>query len=169
MKSKKGAIELSMTTIIVIVLGVTLLILGLVFVRGIFDKLGGLTEKSFLIADKELQDRIGASDRIYVPGVDFELEPGASTTITIGIQNLATNDEATPSTFKLEVKPGDEASKRLKVTLPPEQSLRIGQSKGLPLKVQLPEGSNPGTSYSLTIRVLKNKELYDEQSIFISV
>ena len=43
MLNKKGAIELSMTTIIVIVMGVTLLILGLIFVRGIF---GGLSDIS---------------------------------------------------------------------------------------------------------------------------
>ena len=43
MLNKKGAIELSMTTIIVIVIGVTLLILGLVFVRGVF---GGLKDIS---------------------------------------------------------------------------------------------------------------------------
>ena len=37
MVSKKGAIELSMTTIIVIVIGITLLTLGLTWVRGLMD------------------------------------------------------------------------------------------------------------------------------------
>ncbi len=43
---KKGAIELSMTTIIVIVIGVTLLILGLVFVRGIFTGLKDISDST---------------------------------------------------------------------------------------------------------------------------
>ena len=45
--TKKGAIELSMTTIIVIVLGVTLLILGFVFIKGIFGSLGGISDTTF--------------------------------------------------------------------------------------------------------------------------
>jgi hypothetical protein len=39
LKSKKGALELSMNTIIIIVIGITLLILGLTFVTGTFAKL----------------------------------------------------------------------------------------------------------------------------------
>src|SRR3989344_2269144 len=45
--TKKGAIELSMTTIIVIVLGVTLLILGFAFIKGIFGKLEGISSTTF--------------------------------------------------------------------------------------------------------------------------
>src|SRR3989344_9488083 len=44
--NKKGAIELSMTTIIVVVIGVTLLILGLVFVRGIFTGLKDVSDST---------------------------------------------------------------------------------------------------------------------------
>ena len=49
MESRRGAIELSMSTIIIVVLGVTLLILGLVFVRGMF---GGLSDISDTTMDK---------------------------------------------------------------------------------------------------------------------
>ena len=47
LKNKKGAIELSMTTIIVIVMGVTLLILGITFVRTIFTKIQNISETTF--------------------------------------------------------------------------------------------------------------------------
>ena len=52
--NKKGAIEMSMTTIIVIVLGVTLLILGLAFVRNIFLKTGGMSDEIFTQAQSQL-------------------------------------------------------------------------------------------------------------------
>jgi hypothetical protein len=63
MVSKKGAIELSMTTIIVIVIGITLLTLGLTWVRGIFDDLEGVTTDAF----DEAQGAIG--DLSQVEGV----------------------------------------------------------------------------------------------------
>ncbi len=53
-KGKKGALELSVNTIIVIVIGVTLLILGLVFVRGIFKQQTDLSAKAFEEANKQL-------------------------------------------------------------------------------------------------------------------
>ena len=52
--SKKGAIELSMTTIIVIVIGVTLLSLGLVWVRSTFSNIQGLTDDAFQNAKEEI-------------------------------------------------------------------------------------------------------------------
>ncbi|MBT4630627.1 hypothetical protein HOC06_00165, partial [Candidatus Woesearchaeota archaeon] len=47
MNNKKGAIEMSMTTIIVVVIGITLLSLGLVWVKTIFDNLQGTTVDAF--------------------------------------------------------------------------------------------------------------------------
>ena len=46
-KGKKGALELSVNTIVVIVIGVTLLILGLVFVRNIFTKIFSWISEDF--------------------------------------------------------------------------------------------------------------------------
>lgn len=54
MKSKKGAIELSMTTIIVIVLGVTLLILGGVFIKKIFGDTLEISDETFATAKSQL-------------------------------------------------------------------------------------------------------------------
>ena len=45
--SKKGAIELSMTTIIVIIMGITLLSLGLIWIRGTFSEITGLSKGAF--------------------------------------------------------------------------------------------------------------------------
>ena len=69
--NKKGAIEMSMTTIIVIVIGVTLLILGLIFVRGIFERIGGLSDQLFAQADNIIRDNMDASQKVYVHGAIF--------------------------------------------------------------------------------------------------
>ena len=60
MKNKRGAIELSVTTIIIVVIGITLLILGLTWVRGIFSNLEGLSDTTF----KKAQSLIGELENV---------------------------------------------------------------------------------------------------------
>ena len=168
MNSKKGAIELSMTTVIVIIIGVTLLTLGIVFVRNVFDKSIEIADNAFIIADKELQNRIGSTDKIYVPGVSFEIESGKATTITVGVQNFKTTDKES-SKFKLQVQPGDTESAALKIVAAPEQLINVGDIKGMPVEVGIPKGAPPGKTYSLVINVLKDGQPYDSQSILVKV
>jgi len=75
-KDKKAAIEMSITTIIVIVLGVTLLILGLAWIRNLFGKIGGLTEEAFRVAEQEIQERMATDQKFYIPGTEFEVKIG---------------------------------------------------------------------------------------------
>ncbi|MEK6907190.1 MAG: hypothetical protein AABW45_01565, partial [Nanoarchaeota archaeon] len=60
LKNKKGALELSINTIVVIVIGVTLLTLGLVFVRGIITKTTDLSDKAFQDANEQLDSLSGS-------------------------------------------------------------------------------------------------------------
>ncbi len=64
-KGKKGALELSVNTIVVIVIGVTLLTLGLVFVRGIITKANDLSDKAFEDANTQL-DSLGGNINEFV-------------------------------------------------------------------------------------------------------
>jgi len=57
---KKGAIELSMTTIIVIVIGVVLLSLGLLWIRNIFSQVGGISDDAF----NKANDLIGGLENV---------------------------------------------------------------------------------------------------------
>ena len=56
MKSKKAAIELSMTTIVVVVLSLTLLIMGFILVRSIMCTAIGLTSDVGDKAKKQVND-----------------------------------------------------------------------------------------------------------------
>jgi uncharacterized membrane protein len=169
MQSKKGAIEMSMTTIIVIVLGVTLLILGLVFVRGLFEKTNIMSENVFLIAEKELQDRMSASDKIYIPGLEFNIDPGSSATISVGVQNFKEPGEGADKKSKFKVTAKEVDTKELTITNPPELSFGAGEKKVFSIKFKLPKGAAPGTTYSAIIKVQRDGKDYDEQSILISV
>ncbi len=53
---KRGVMGLSMTTIIIIIMGITILTLGLVWISGIFTDLTGITDDTFDTADGIIGD-----------------------------------------------------------------------------------------------------------------
>ena len=103
MVSKKGAIELSMTTIIVIVIGITLLTLGLTWVRGLMDDLEGVTTDAF----DEAEGAIG--DLSQAEGV---------LTVTPDKTRLKQNDGSTVDVIAAHTEDIDLESYTLKVTSP---------------------------------------------------
>ncbi len=99
--SKKGAMELSMNTIVVVVIGITLLVLGLVFVRGIFTRLGGLGGSAFQKAEQELQQIQSGETKINFPQ-NVEVDKGGSAVEEIRVCNTDGTLEAN-SNLKLEL------------------------------------------------------------------
>ncbi len=95
MKDKKGAIELSMTTIIVIVIGITLLSLGLVWVNGLFDKLEGLSAGAFAHADDEIAKIGQANQPLTISPSSIELETKKNDAIGVVVANLESGDDIT--------------------------------------------------------------------------
>lgn len=165
-KSKEGAIELSMTTIIVIVLGVTLLILGSTWIYSIFGKISTLTEDQFAGAQKLIMQQMSSGEKFYINGLTFNVEPGKPTTITIGIQNFG--KEGASNKFKIEVSPGEGASASW-FEIPEELEIAVGAKKGIPLSLKVPKGTEPGSSFSFTIKALKDGQFYDSDSIIVNV
>ena len=51
MRNKKGALELSINAIVIVILAMTLLGLGLGFVRGMFGKITGISDDTFVLFD----------------------------------------------------------------------------------------------------------------------
>ena len=166
---KKGAIEMSMNTIIVIVIGVTLLILGLAFVRGIFTKIGGLTEGAFSDAEKEIQQRMSSTDKIYVSGgLNWEIEPGISLPRVVGIQNFDENLESSGK-FSVEILPTDTTGKKEWFVIAQPGNIKTGEKASVPVEVKFPKGLPPGNSYSFNIRVLKDGKDYASQGIIVAI
>ena len=169
MQTKKGAIELSMTTIIVIVIGVTLLILGLVFVRGIFEKARGLSEEAFSSAEKEIQQRMGATDKMYVSGgLRWEVEPGKPIARLIAIQNFD-EDLSSSSEFQVEITPTGDKGEEDWFTISQPGSIKAGDVATVPVEVLLPKGLPPGSSYPFRVKLLKGNTEYATQSIIVAV
>jgi len=83
MISKKGAIELSMTTIIVIVIGITLLKLGLTWVRGVFNDLGGITTDAFDEAEGAIGDLSQVDGALTVTPNKIRLKQNNGNTVDV--------------------------------------------------------------------------------------
>jgi len=94
---KKGAIEFSMTTIMVVIIGVAVLALGLAWVRGTFKQIDELTESSLENAETILGE------------VAFTGKISAPATITMDKKDakkfrvLVRNTQAKKDTFTLEI------------------------------------------------------------------
>tara|TARA_Y100000310_G_scaffold289713_1_gene316319 strand:+ start:117 stop:644 length:528 start_codon:yes stop_codon:yes gene_type:complete len=90
---KKGAVELSMTTIIIIVIGITILSLGLVWIRSVFTDVGSLTEGAFERGEGEIAEIFGGTDEIVAlsPG-EIGLEQGSSETASLMINHQGQSD-----------------------------------------------------------------------------
>jgi len=85
--SRKGAMELSMNTIVVVVIGITLLVLGLVFVRTIFLRMSETTEKTFAGADTVLEDITGTDQKLNVQTA-IKVKPGQTVKVPIKVCDI---------------------------------------------------------------------------------
>jgi hypothetical protein len=87
MMDKKGAIEFSMTTIMVIIIGVAVLALGLTWIRGTFTQVGDITDAAFESAKDQLRAELTSSDPLGISPSTLSLKPGESTTVAVGFLN----------------------------------------------------------------------------------
>jgi len=87
--NKRPAIELSMTTIVVIILGITLLSLGLLWVRGTFKDITRLSDDAFRQADGAISDIFEEVDKaVYVSPPSIDLEQQSAKTAQFRITNF---------------------------------------------------------------------------------
>ncbi len=104
MKSKKAAMEMSVGTIVTIVLLMSVLVLGLFLVKSIFSSAKGAVD----LTDQQLQaeiEKLFSEEKklvIYPTSAKLNLKIGESDAIGIGIKNIATSADA-PTTFSYEV------------------------------------------------------------------
>ncbi len=102
-RGKKGAIELSMTTIIIIIIGVTLLSLSLIWIRGTIKNVTDISEKAFKTAEGEIGKLSGVSQLLTLSPTSIDLAQQASNSVEVIIANFETQ----PISVTAEVESGD--------------------------------------------------------------
>jgi len=168
---RKGAIELSMTTIVVIIIAIVLLSLGLVFVRGMFAKIGELSDQAFLQAEKEIEDKMRGDQKVYIGGTTFDVGVGKSQTVSAGIQNL----EGTPLSFKLQATSPTTNRAGLTVNVndwflfTPAKTVPAGEKSPMPFVISVPKTAKAGDIVIVNIEAYAGNALYGSESIIINV
>jgi len=85
---KKASLELSIRTIVVIILAMTLLGLGLGFIRNTFTDIGGLSGDVSEQIRQQIQDDLITNDKkLSFPKTEVKIDKGKSEILTVGIRN----------------------------------------------------------------------------------
>jgi len=187
MKSKKGAIELSVGTIVIIVLAMTMLILGIVLIRNIFT--GTITNVDEI--NEGVRDQIkklfqNENDRavIYLTGKTAEVDKGEDYGIAFGVRNIKTGDPD-PTVFKYETVMADSDSELREAcgvnVQTAEDWIRFGSGEvtvrpgeigfpPVPIRIQLPETAPLCTTrYSIKITEKATNDHYETIGFILKI
>lgn len=174
MQNKRGAIELSMTTIIVIVIGVTLLSLGLVWIRSTFSQVEQLTQGAFEQGETQISEIFaGSNDPVSLSPSETKLTQGSTATASFIINNLGSSEVKVYAEVEAKAFGGEEAKDLacgFSDTLTPktnEYTLESGEGATLKVLVQ-DKGSDLGT-YACVITVVGLSEGEETTSLIITV
>jgi hypothetical protein len=151
-KQKKGAIELSMTTIIVVVIGVILLGLAIGWITKLFGQIEGLTDESFAAAQKALHEQMPSNSEFYIAGYSFKTEAGKYSEIYTGIR-FFDEDPNKIKYFKISIIGEDNQENWFLLAKP--LPIKAGETKGIPIGVTVPSNIEPGL-YTFTIEAKKS-------------
>jgi len=87
-KQKRGAVELSINTIVIVVIGITILTLGLKWIYDIFGGIGEQSEQLQKLSENQIMEIFGQSDAaIYTPQTVYEGDQGDTLKIDMYLRN----------------------------------------------------------------------------------
>lgn len=85
---KKGALELSINAIVIVILAMTLLGLGLGFIKGMFGNINDITIKVSDETKTQILDTLRRTDqKLAFPSNEVNLERGKSEILVVGVKN----------------------------------------------------------------------------------
>ena len=167
---KKGAIELSMTTIIVVVIGITMLTLGLAWIKDTFSNIDELGQGAFDAADALLQDTMTSDALFHISGMDFDASPGElSSAIGVGVRNNI-GDGGTKAILSVTTVGGDICSADWILVPTDAVTAPEGEIKAIPIKIKISKGTAVETLCFFEITAKnENNNLYGSEVISVTV
>lgn len=154
---KKGALELSVNTIVIVVIGVTLLTLGLVFVKNMFNQLTQTSDDVFGTADKEI-GKMHQESKFTCP-TEISVKAGKRQTSTLYVGHDGTCGQGVKEfTVTLEkASDFDETLVKAKLISPATIPLKEGEEATYTMQIAaaidapLSSGSGDDPAYSVTV------------------
>jgi len=151
---KRGSLNLSINAIVVLILAITMLGLGLSFMRNIF---GGATEEFTKVSgtvEKQMIDQMKESNKVVdLSNPNLEIEIGGSDQIFIGLKNeqqaamdFTINPIVCESLNPEQLVCGGATGVEINYIGTP-QTIQGGEVKVLPINVKVSTQANEGTCY----------------------
>ncbi len=176
--NKKSSLELSIRTIVIVVLAMTLLGLGLGFIKNMFGDIGGLTEDvTAQVREKIIDDLISGDKKVSFPKTEIVIDKGKSEMLTVGLRNK--NDYTL--FYKMEFTPVSDPDgnaftigRWFQFDEAKEYELSPADSDVRNVRLSIPKGVTSG-SYFLTFQILDttnsntNPDVYATKDFFIVV
>ncbi len=107
--SRKGAVELSVGTIVVLVIGMTMLVLGIILVRTIFSGATSSVERIDEGVKDEINKLFSEGDKkvvVKLPNNEAEIKKGESTGVAFAVRNTV-EGENREGVFSYQIKVAD--------------------------------------------------------------
>ena len=179
LKNKKAAMEMSVGTIVTIVLMMTLLVLGIFFIQRIFDLGTNAIDSIGTEVENEIQKLFsdeGTKLAIYPSSRDVKIKKGGDPK---GFAFSVRNKDVESAEVTYEVH-ADDVSNCGRLTVAQADDFLLGGSGGFSLgpgeildlprlvKLDLPETAPPCTII-YTLEVEKNNEPYSSADIFVTI
>lgn len=139
-KQRKGALELSMNTIVVIVIAAIVLSLGIVFVKSMFGKVSEFGDQAFEKAEGSIGDITTYNGLITLSPGDISVGKGKAKPVTV----IVANKEYNKLTFELKTKSSDPKLKCILADTMAEVSDQYSLESGEEASVKLIVGDRNG-------------------------
>ena len=183
--NKRASLEISIQAIVIVVLAMTLLGLGLGFIRGMFRNIGGISEDvTEQVKNKILDDLIQGDKKVSFPKTTIEIDKGGSEVFTIGIRNkkdttlhyhmiftpvnFVSSNTGAPEVFSISSPPWFQTGE------PPDgYVLGASESDVRNIRLRVPTNNRAG-SYVLTFNIIDTEvpppdDIYAQKDFFIVV
>ncbi len=136
MSSKKAAMEMSIGTIVTIVLSVTMLILGVVLIKNIFTGGEDIVNMGVDLAKNKVQTLLGEDEKVVIyPDVNFvEIKQEKRGAVIVGIKNF--EDEQTFS-YLFDVR---EVGNKCPSSMTPEKAMSLVEIGNDSVQMTIPSG-----------------------------
>jgi len=174
--NKKAAIELSMQTIVVIVIGVTILSLGLLWVQNTFRDVGDISDEAFqnaqevLSSDSEFGGRTSSATSI-------RLEKNVPKVLVVQIRNdgsvisdtiFSIQDPPTMATGLTDAALRNNQCLVAKVIAPTSKKIANGEVKNIDVGFRA-DKSCPSGNAIYNLRIMAGSNEYDTVSVTLSI
>ena len=187
--NKKASLEISIQAIVIIVLAMTILGLGLGFVKNLFAGIGKTTEQVSEQVRQQLTDQLISGDRkIAFPTTEVAIQKGSSEIFPIGIRNkkpgllqytiqfIAKSGPVAGSGGAQIAEFGDPniLNEWFQYSKQDSYDLAASETRILTVKINVPTtfgGEDPTGSYLVTFRIFDtgNSQTYEDKDFFINV